>query len=165
MNRNIAIVCAAVLAAWASSLRAADADQQTMMQDLGAVLAWRLGPEAIEERCQAVDPDGVAARKKALQDWLGKNADLVKQVDARVAEVVPLAYPPKNGVDNTSRVRARIKAILLEEIFSGKSAEEAATICKAEANPASPRWNSNGMPQVPASLAALYDWQTARSAK
>lgn len=165
MNRNFAILCTAVLAAFTSNLRAADADQQTMMQDLGAVLAWRLGPEAIEERCQAADPDGAAIRKKALQDWLDKNADLIKQVDARVGEVVPLAYPPKNGVDNTPRVRARIKAILLEEIFSGKSADEVATICKAEANPGSPRWNHNGMPQVPTSLAALYDWQTARSAK
>ena len=165
MNARIAFLCAAVLAAWTSTSRAADSDQQAMMQDLGAVLAWRLGPEAVEERCQAADPEGVAARKKALADWLDKNASLIGQVDARVSEVVPLAYPPKNGVDNTPRVRAKIKAILLEEIFSGKSAEEATAICKTEANPSSPRWNSNGMPQVPTSLAALFDWQTARSAK
>jgi hypothetical protein len=165
MNIRLATLCAALCAVFTAPAFAADSNQQTMMQDLGAVLAWRLGPEAIEEQCQVADAEGAAIRKKALKDWLDKNADLIKQVDARVAEVVPLAYPPKNGVDNTPRVRAKIKAILLEEIFSGKTAEESTAICKAEANPASPRWNNNGMPQVPASLAALYDWKVARSAQ
>jgi hypothetical protein len=86
-------------------------------------------------------------------------------VDDRVAEVVPLAYPSASNVDNTSRVRAKIKEILLEEVFSGKTAEESTAICKAEANPASPRWNNSGMPQVPTSLAALYDWKASLSAK
>jgi len=165
MNTHLASVCIAIFALTSAPMRAADSDQQNMMQDLGAVLAWRLGPEAVEELCQAADPAGVEIRKKALANWLEKNADLIKQVDARVAEVVPLAYPPKNGVDNTPRVRAKIKAIFLEEILSGKTPEQVTEVCKAEANVASPRWNSNGMPQVPASLAALYDWQTTRSTK
>jgi hypothetical protein len=144
---------------------AADPDKHAMARDLGAVLAWRLGPESVEERCESADPEGVAIRKKALKDWLEKNADLIRQVDARVAEVVPLAYPSASDVDNTSRVRAKIKAILLEEIFSGKTPEESAAICRAEANPASPRWNNSGMPQVSTSLAALYDWKASLGAK
>ena len=72
---------------------------------------------------------------------------------------------PQAIVDNTPRVRAKIKAILLEEIFSGKTPEESTAICKAEANPASPRWNNSGMPQVPTSLAALYDWKASLGAK
>ena len=155
----LAIVAACSLAP-ATSL-AADADEQAAAQDLGAVLAWRLGPESVEERCKSADPDGVEIRKKALKDWLDKNDALIKEVDARVAEVVPLVFPSSTNVDNTPRVRAQIKAILLEEIFSGKTPEEATAICKAEANPASPRWNNGGMPQVPMSLAALYDWKTA----
>ncbi len=134
---------------------AADADKHALARDLGAVLAWRLGPESVEEQCESADPEGAAIRKKALKDWLEKNAELIKQVDARVAEIVPLAYPSASDVDNTPRVRAKIKAILLEEIFSGKTPEESVAICKAEANPASPRWNNSGMPQVPTSLAVL----------
>jgi hypothetical protein len=145
--------------------RAADADKQAMVRELGAVLAWRLGPELVQEQCESADPAGVEIRKKALKDWLEKNAELIKQVDARVAEVVPLAFPSTGGVDNTTRIRAQIKALLLEETFSGKSAEESMAICKAEANPASPRWNNNGMPQVPTSLAALYDWKVSQGKK
>jgi len=62
-------------------------------------------------------------------------------------------------------MHARIRAILLEEIFSGETAEGTAAICKAESNPASPRWNSSGMPQVPTSLAALYDWTKSQGGK
>ena len=162
-NRTLALVLLA-LAVPAFS-RAAEADKQAMVRELGAVLAWRLGPELVEEQCESADPAGVEIRKKALKDWLEKNAELIKQVDARVAEVVPLALPSASGVDNTPRLRARIKAMLLEETFSGKTAEESAAICRAEANPASPRWNNNGMPQVSASLAALYDWQVSRGQK
>jgi hypothetical protein len=145
--------------------RAVDADMHEVARELGAVLAWRLGPESVEEQCRSADPAGVAIRKKALKDWLDKNAPLIKDVDDRVAEVVPLAYPSASNVDNTPRVRAKIKEILLEEIFSGKTAEEATAICKAEANPASPRWNNSGMPQVPMSLASLYDWKTSLGVK
>jgi hypothetical protein len=144
---------------------AADADMHEVARELGAVLAWRLGPESVEERCRSADPEGVKIRKKALDDWLEKNAALIREVDDRVAEVVPLAYPSASNVDNTPRVRAKIKEILLEEVFSGKTAEESTAICKAEANPASPRWNNSGMPQVPTSLAALYDWKTSLGAK
>jgi len=31
--------------------------------------------------------------------------------------------------------------------------------CEVAATPANPLWTSNGIPQVPQSLAALYDWQ------
>jgi hypothetical protein len=144
---------------------AADADEQELARELGAVLAWRLGPESVEERCASADPAGIEIRKKALKNWLEKNAELIKQVDTRVAEVVPLAFPSTSGVDNTPRLRAQIKTILLEEIFSGKTAEESTAICKAEANAASPRWNNSGMPQVPTSLAALYDWKASLGAK
>ena len=159
----IAIIAGGLLAPAFS--QAADEERQAVAQDLGAVLAWRLGPESIEERCQSADPAGVDVRKKALKDWLEKNAALVKEVDDRVAEVVPLAYPSSTGADNTPRLRAKIKEILLEEVFSGTTAEETVAICKAEANPASPRWNNSGMPQVPTSLAALYDWKTSLGAK
>jgi len=145
--------------------RAVDADMHEVARELGAVLAWRLGPESVEERCRSADPEGAKIRKKALDDWLEKNAALIREVDDRVAEVVPLAYPSASNVDNTSRVRAKIKEIPLEEVFSGKTAEESTAICKAEANPASPRWNNSGMPQVPTSLAALYDWKASLSAK
>ena len=145
--------------------RAEEVDKQAAARDLGAVLAWRLGPELVEEHCQSADPAGVEVRKKALKNWLEKNAALIKEVDDRVAEVVPLAYPSTTGADNTPRVRAKIRAILLEEIFSGKTAEETTAICKVEANLASPRWNNSGMPQVPASLAALYDWKATLGAK
>ena len=40
-----------------------------------------------------------------------------------------------------------------------------AALCKAEADPARPRWNNTGMPQIQQSLAALYDWQQAQGKK
>jgi hypothetical protein len=162
-NGMLALLLAA-LAVPAMS-RAAEADKDEVARELGAVLAWRLGPESVEAQCRSVDPAGVEIRKKALKDWLEKYAALIKEVDDRVAEIVPLAFPSSTNADNTPRIRAQIKAMLLEEIFAQKSAEETAAICKAEANPASPRWNSSGMPQVPTSLAALYDWKIAQGAK
>ncbi len=145
--------------------RAADADMHEVARELGAVLAWRLGPESVEEHCRGADPAGVAIRKKALKDWLDKNAPLIKDVDDRVAEAVPLAYPSASNVDNTPRVRAKIKEILLEEIFSGKTAEESTAICKAEANPAEPAMAQQRHGAVPMSLASLYDWKTSLGAK
>jgi hypothetical protein len=158
------IIFAACLLVPALSL-ADDADKQEVARELGSALAWRLGPEAVEEACRTVDPGGAEARKTSLQTWLDKNASLIKEVDARVAEVVPLAYPAPASVDAVKAVRAQVKAILLEPMFSGRTPEETAAICKAEADPANPRWKSNGMPEVKQALAALYDWKMQRTAK
>jgi hypothetical protein len=137
---------------------AAESSRQEVARDLGAVLAWRMGPETIEERCRSADPEGVDVRKKALDTWLGKNAPLISAVDARVDEVAPLMFPARPGVDVLKAVRAQVKAILLES-FAGRSAEEVTAICKLESDPARPRWTSNGLPKVQESLAALYDWK------
>jgi hypothetical protein len=147
------------------SSRSADGGRQQVARDLGAILAWRLGPEAVEERCRIEDPEGAEARGKFLQAWLAKNAALIKSVDDRAAEVAPLALRVPANVDAAQRVRSQVKTILLEELAAGKTEEQLKAICKAEANPASPRWNSNGLPHVAQSLAALYDWKTAHGAK
>ena len=145
--------------------RGADGGKQQVARDLGAILAWRLGPEAVEERCRLEDPEGAEARGQFLQAWLAKNAALIKSVDDRAAEVAPLALPVPANVDAVQLVRTQVKTILLEELTAGKTPEQLKAICKAESNSASPRWNSNGMPHVSQSLAALYDWKTAESAK
>jgi hypothetical protein len=145
--------------------RAADGGKQQVARDLGAILAWRLGPEAVEERCRVEDPEGSETRRKSLLAWLDKNAALIKSVDERVAEVVPLAYPVRANVDAVQAVRTQVKTILLEELTAGKTPEQLKAICKAEANPASPRWNSNGMPHVAQSLAGLYDWKTSQDTR
>jgi hypothetical protein len=136
---------------------AEDTGKNEVARDLGAVLAWRLGPEAVEAHCLSADPEGAEVRQKALKTWLDKNDALIELVDARIAEVVPLMYPSRSSIEAIAGIRAKVKAILLEDSFSGKTEEEAAAICRQERNPASPRWNNPGMPQVPASLAALYD--------
>ncbi len=139
--------------------------EQEVAREIGAVLAWRLGPETVEEACKNLDPDGAATRKKALTGWLDKNAALIKSVDARVAEVVPLFYSPPPDVDAVQAIRKQVKGILLESMFEQKTPEESAAICKAESDPASSRWNSSGMPHVQQSLATLFDWQTAQHKK
>ena len=130
----------------------------------GAVLAWRLGPETVEERCRGLDPEGNESRRSALQGWLDKNARLIKAVDERITEVAPMVVPPSKKADAVGAVRGQVKAILIEAIFSG-TPEEAVAFCKGEANPASPRWTSNGMPHVQNSLAALYDWKVQQGGK
>ncbi len=162
MRKAVITTVAACLLAPALS-RAEDSGKNEVARDLGAVLAWRLGPEAVESHCLSADPDGAEARRKALQAWLDKNDALIKQVDARIAEVVPLIYPSRSGVEAIAGIRAQVKSMLLEDSFSGKTPEESAAICREERNPASPRWNNSGMPQVPASLAALYDWKIERA--
>ncbi|MEO8017146.1 MAG: hypothetical protein ABI769_04985 [Pseudomonadota bacterium] len=142
-----------------------DAEEQDVVREIGAALAWRLGPEAVADRCQSSDPEGIDVRRNALKAWLEKYAALIKAVDESVAEVVPLIYKPPANVDAVQAVRAQVKAILLEPIFDGKGAAESTAICKAEADPASPRWNNPGMPNVQQSLAALYDWKTRQTAK
>ncbi len=146
--------------------RAAGGDKQVVGREIGAVLGWRLGPEALEERCRVADPEGVEARQKLLQVWREKNARLIESVDTRIAEIVPLISPPSTSVDaSVQAVHAQVKQLILEPIFSGRSPEESTTICKTESNPTSARWTSNGLPHVQQSLAALYDWKTAREQK
>ncbi len=132
------------------------------LQELGAVLTWRLGPEAIEGWCRKADPDGAEARKAALNAWHEKNAERIKAVDARVAEVVPLLKLPVADGDPVQAVHMQIEMMILESTFASKSPEETKAICKAEADPARPRWNDTGMPHIQQSLAALYDWQQAQ---
>lgn len=160
------LVCLlAVLLPAMSSAQDADAARQEVGRELGAVLAWRLMPEIVESNCRIADPDGVDARKQALQAWLDKNASLIKSVDERVGEVAPLAFKSKEGVDPVQLLRRQVSGIVMQSLFGEKSPDELTTICKAEANPASPRWNSNGMPHVPNALAALYDWKVQHAAK
>jgi hypothetical protein len=130
--------------------RAAD-DAQEAFRDLGAVLAWRLAPEAVEERCHAIDPDGTDVRRKALAEWLRKNEIRIKSVDSRVAEVVPLLIEGQEADTAIRAVREQVRKMLLEPV----SLES----CKTVADPANTLWTSNGIPQVPESLAALYDWK------
>jgi hypothetical protein len=153
-----------------ASVHAADAippraDKKRVAREIGAILGWRLGPEALEERCRSADPDGAEARAKLLQAWREKNARLIEAVDTRIAEIVPLMTPPAAGVDAVQAVHAQVKELILEPMFSGRSAEESTTICKAESNPTNTRWTSNGLPHVQQSLAELYDWQVARGEK
>jgi len=101
----------------------------------------------------------------ALQGWLEKNQSRIAAVDARVAEVVPLLFPQAKPEEAMANVRAQIKSMLFDLKLEGKTPEETVALCKAETNPASPRWNNNGMPQVQLSLASLYDWQTKRAAQ
>jgi hypothetical protein len=142
------------------------ADKSLVGREVGAILGWRLGPEALEERCRTADPEGVEARQKLLQAWREKNARLIDEVDTRVAEIVPLISPPSGSVDAAVQaVHAQVKTLILEPLFSAKSSEESAALCKAESDPANTRWTSNGLPHVQQSLAALYDWKTAREQK
>jgi len=158
-------IAAALLLAPAPS-RAADGDKQIVGREMGAILGWRLGPEALEERCRIADPEGAEARQKLLQVWREKNARLIEAVDSRVAEIVPLISPPSTSVDaSVQAVHAQVKELILEPLFSGRSADESTAICKAESNPTSARWTSNGLPHVQQSLAALYDWKVTRGEK
>jgi len=144
---------------------ASAADSEEVGREVGAVLAWRMAPELVEETCREVDPAGVEARKKALTGWLARHAALIKTIDDRVAEVVPLVFPSKTPSETVASVRAQVKEILLETISAEGDAEQLESACKSEAEPASPRWSSNGMPQVQNSLAALYDWKTQKEKK
>jgi hypothetical protein len=133
--------------------------------NIGSVLAWRLGPEVVEERCRSADPAGVEIRQAALQNWLKKNARLILSVDERIAEVVPLLSPKEPKEEVLDTVRSRIRDMILEPLTSAKSPEEITALCQAEANPAKPRWNNPGMPMVAVALAELYDWKTRKTAQ
>jgi hypothetical protein len=144
---------------------AGEATAQEAGKELGAILAWRLGPEAVEEQCRAADPEGAQVRKEALNTWLAKNEPLIKAVDSRVADIVPQIQRASPGSDPVPAVREQVRKIFLESVFAGKSPEESAALCKTEANPAHPRWNHNGLPHVRQSLAALDDWEIRRNSR
>jgi hypothetical protein len=148
------------IASWAADDKDAD-----VVQDLGAVLGWRLGPQIVEEQCRDVDPEGADARRKLLQDWLDKNAAQVQAVDARVAEIAPLLNPNANGVEMVKAMRQQVGLIVQESIFQGKKGDDIKDICKKETDPANPRWKDSGMPDVQESLAAMYDWKIRHEKK
>ena len=147
------------------AVRAADTGEQEAVQEIGAILAWRLGPEAVEEWCSSADPEGVEIRKAALQAWLKTNESRIAAVDSRIAEVVPLIFTEAPKESAVQTVHEQVRTLLFESLFQGKSPDEVRALCKAEADPARPRWNNTGMPNVQLSLAALYDWQVRRSKK
>lgn len=138
--------------------RAQALTQQELAREVGAVLAWRLSPVIVEKKCRDFDPDGNAVRAQALKSWQDKNAALISSVDSRVAEVVAMVYPDEKPEAAVAKVHEQIEGILLDGLLADKPAEEIKTLCAAEAHPTRPRWTSNGMPHVPGSLAALYDW-------
>jgi len=144
---------------------AAEPGTRELIQELGVALAWRLGPETIEQSCRSFDPDGVEVRQQALKAWLEKNDTMIKDVDNRVAEVVPPLYPKASAADAVRAVRDSIKVLILEADFAPQSEDGKRDICKAEANPASPRWNNNGMPHVQQALAVMYDWKMKQGTK
>lgn len=160
-----ALLGACLLAPHVAGAGAEEATAQEAGKELGAILAWRLGPEAIEEHCRAADPDGAQVRKDALNAWLAKNEQLIKAVDSRVASIIPQIQPPSAGNDPVLTVREQVRKIFLESVFAGKSLEEITALCKAEANAAHPRWNHNGLPHVRQSLAALDDWEIRRNSQ
>lgn len=149
-----------------SALAHADAkDDQAAGMNIGLALAWRLGPETVEERCRGADPAGVEIRQKALQRWLEKNSKLIQAVDERVAEVVPMLSPQEPKESVIAAVRSQIRNMILEPLSAAKSPEEVASACRTEADPKAKRWNNAGMPMVGQALAELYDWKIAKTAQ
>jgi hypothetical protein len=144
---------------------AAESPAQEVGREIGAILAWRIGPELVEEKCRTVDPAGVEAREKALKTWRDKNAALIVTVDERLADIIPLAYPLPDPAQAVAAVRAQVREILLETISAEGDETKLEAACKEDANPASTRWSSNGVSQVHNSLAALYDWKTQKQKK
>jgi len=96
---------------------AAEPGTREVLQEIGAALAWRLGPETIEEACRSLDPDNSDARKKALDAWRVKNGALIREVDSRVEEVMPVLNPKAPAADSVKAVRSNVKALLLEKHF------------------------------------------------
>jgi len=156
------VVLGGLLAPWA---RADASDDRAAGMNIGSVLAWRLGPEVVEERCRSADPAGVEIRQAALQSWLKKNAALIRSVDERIAEVVPLLSPKEPKEEVLDTVRSRIRDMILEPLAAAGNPQEVTALCKAEADPAKPRWNNPGMPMVAMALAELYDWKVRKTAR
>ena len=144
---------------------AAEPGTREVLQEIGAALAWRLGPETIEEACRSLDPDNGDARKKALDAWRLKNGALIREVDSRVEEVVPVLNPKAPAADSVKALRSSVKALLLETHLGELGDEQKVQFCKSVSNPADERWNDNGMPHVQQALAVLYDWKMQQGAK
>jgi hypothetical protein len=143
----------------APAVHAVSPEEQEVAQELAAVLAWRLGPEAVVEWCEAPDPAGHDARTQAVKAWREKNAALIQSADQRVAEVVPLVYRAAPGEDAVQAVRRQVKELLFESLLQGRTADETRAICHQEADTANPRWTGQRIREVQQSLAALYDWK------
>jgi hypothetical protein len=86
------------------------------------------------KRCRSADPEGGAIRKKALNDWLEKNARSPKRWTIASRKWC-LAFH-RQAVSTTPSGPREIKAILLEEIF-----RENMTSLECEME--------NGMPHTP----------------
>jgi hypothetical protein len=149
----------------ASAAHADAKDDQAAGMNIGLALAWRLGPETVEERCRGADPAGIDIRRKALQRWREKNSKLIQAVDERVAEVVPMLSPQEPKESVIAAVKSQIRNMILEPLSAAKSPDEVASACKTEADPKAKRWNNAGMPMVAQALAELYDWKIAKAGK
>jgi len=136
-----------------------------VIKDLGAALGRRLGPEAIVEHCRSIDVNGVAARDKLLANWRELNDDLIRAVDSRVAEVVPLLDPKTPADALIASLHEQVGKLLVESTFEGKSDEEARAICKSEADASAPRWKIDDEKRLQQSLARLHQWKVAHSQK
>jgi hypothetical protein len=164
-------IASLVLACLASGVGApgyaqtADEDRRELGRELGAVLGWRLMPEVVEERCRKADAEGAALRQQALDAWRQKNASLIRSVDERVAEIAPLTPATASGENAVDAVRRQIRKLIEETLFEGADSDELAKRCREMSDASKPIWNSNGIPHVPGSLAALYDWQIRQSSK
>jgi hypothetical protein len=138
---------------------------QEAMKEVGVALGWRLRPPALEEQCRSLDPAGAGARATALRSWQTKNARLIQSIDERLEELAPALGAAVGQQDLLPLVRGHIKEMVLEQMFENKSAEQTTAICQQLVDPASVLWTNNGMPFVQESLAALYDWKVAQSAR
>jgi hypothetical protein len=147
-----------LLACLSLPLHAQDVGKAELARELGAMLAWRLSPGVVEEKCRDADPGNDAVRAQALETWQEKNAKTIAAVDARVVEVMAKLHPAVKPEDAVKELHAQVRGLLVDEIFAKAGPDEARTICKAESDPAGSRWNDHGMPEVQQSLATLYDW-------
>ncbi|HTU68325.1 MAG TPA: hypothetical protein VMF52_20450 [Steroidobacteraceae bacterium] len=146
-----------ILVLCALPMAPARADDAEAFREIGAVLGWRLAAPTLEANCRVLDPGGAAVRKKSLETWTSKNAALIKSVDDRVAEVVPLLLAGENTAHPVADVEDHVRTMLLESLTP--------EICKAERDPSRHTWTNNGLPHVQEALAALYDWQMSRAAR
>ena len=163
MRRIFLSVSLAVLAATGSS--AAAPGTREVLQELGAALAWRLGPQTVEETCRSLDPDGNDARAQALEAWRVKNGTLIAEVDTRVEEVVPVLNPKVPAAESVKALHASVRALLLDAHFGELRDDQKVRYCQSTANPADKRWNDNGMPHVQQALAVLYDWKIRQAGR
>ena len=149
----------------ATGSNAAEPGTREVLQEIGAALAWRLGPEAVEETCRSLDAGGAEARAKALEAWRVKNGALIRAVDSRVEEVVPVLNPKAPATDAVKAMRSSVKAMLVETQFGELSPEQKIHYCQSISTPTDKRWNDNGMPHVQQALAVLYDWKIRQGGK